>query len=178
MDISKPVPFYRFAAVDVETTGLMPTDRVVELGLVLFEFDGFPSLVYTTFVDPEVAIPLEASRVHGIYDSMVRGAPKLEEAMRVVRPMLDSRVCVLHNATYDVRYLPEHLARPIVDTKVLAARVYPGADTSLRALESQPGPHHRAGPDAVATANLFCRLVRRLRDRWGRWPTLEEVLEP
>ena len=61
--------------LDKETTGLGPTDEVVDVAVV--GFDGEGSL--NTLVKPKRIIQFDATRVHGITNDMVRWAPSLSE---------------------------------------------------------------------------------------------------
>ena len=65
-----------FAVVDVETTGLSPAqgDRIIEIALVRREPDGSRE-GWSRLVDPGRPIPPRASKVHGILDDHLLGAP-------------------------------------------------------------------------------------------------------
>lgn len=65
-------------ALDIEATGPKPeTDRVIELGLVRLAPDGART-VRRWLINPEREIPAESTKVHGITDAMVQGAPLFE----------------------------------------------------------------------------------------------------
>lgn len=99
--------------VDVETTGLDPArDRIIELGLVAFEFD-VDGAIYrilrelSAFEDPGRPIPAEITRLTGIDDAMVRGT-RLPDAELV--PWLESaHLVVAHNAGFDRPFLERRL---------------------------------------------------------------------
>ena len=66
--------------VDTETTGTdYDKEAIIELGMVLFEFDPETGVVYNVLgtidqlEDPGFPIPPEATAVHGITDEMVSG---------------------------------------------------------------------------------------------------------
>src|SRR5215471_3853987 len=68
------------AAVDVETTGTNPeSDRIIELGICLFEYDRQSGRIYKVlgssewFEDPELPIPPGITKITGITDAMVAG---------------------------------------------------------------------------------------------------------
>ena len=69
-----------FCALDLETTGLSSLSRIVEVGAVRFRL-GEEGEQLQTLVDPGCAIPGSASRVHGITDEMVRGAPPARQVL-------------------------------------------------------------------------------------------------
>ena len=73
-------PLSKGVVIDTETTGLDPDrDAIIELGMILFEFDpetGMAYRVLETFdqlEDPGVSIAEESTAVHGITDEMVAG---------------------------------------------------------------------------------------------------------
>ena len=63
-----------FAVIDVETTGLKPVkDRIVEVSAI--RFDGWePVGRFSTLVNPEMHIPDDAARIHGITDEDITDA--------------------------------------------------------------------------------------------------------
>src|SRR5712692_72191 len=71
-------PLAKGVIVDTETTGLHAgQDKVIEIGLVAFEFDRDTGEVfrildaYNALEDPGMPIPPETFEVHGISDEMV-----------------------------------------------------------------------------------------------------------
>ena len=63
------------AFLDLETTGLVPSSaRIVELCVLKVHPDGRQELLASR-IDPEVPIPPESTRVHGITDADVAGKP-------------------------------------------------------------------------------------------------------
>ena len=70
----------RGIVLDTETTGLSSeTDRVIELGMLLFEFDPTTGLIYRVLEvfdeleDPGFPIPPANTAIHHITDAMVQG---------------------------------------------------------------------------------------------------------
>ena len=68
------------AVVDVETTGINPDrDRIIELGICLFEYDRQSGRIYKVLgswewlEDPGLSIPPEITNITGITDEMVAG---------------------------------------------------------------------------------------------------------
>lgn len=107
-------PLLKGAVVDVETTGLsFGTDRVLELAVLLFEFDPATGQVfrilasYDGLEDPGRPIPPDATAVHGITDAMVAGQ-RLDDAA-VTGLLADVAIVVAHNAAFDRPFLEERL---------------------------------------------------------------------
>jgi DNA polymerase III epsilon subunit-like protein len=152
-------------SVDLETTGLSPrADRVVQMAAVCEPlptaaapaFWGMPATrggvepshpsvtpaVFCTFVDPGVAIPPATTRVHGIADDDVAGAPTFAEALAMLVAFLRSEVArddrdrgcstavcfyvVAHNGeAFDFPLCEAEMSR---DAAAFAAVVTPGVD--------------------------------------------------
>jgi DNA polymerase-3 subunit epsilon len=69
-NLEKPLVFF-----DLETTGVrVDTDRIVEIALVKINIDGARSEKYS-LINPQIPIPVETSRIHGITDERVKNAP-------------------------------------------------------------------------------------------------------
>jgi len=111
------------AVVDVETTGTNPDrDKIVELGICLFEYDRQTGRIYKVlgswewFEDPGGPIPPEITTITGITDAMVAGH-RIDE--RAVNDLLDRAVLVIaHNAGFDRRFLEKRF--PVFSTKYWA----------------------------------------------------------
>lgn len=90
--------------LDTETTGLSARqgDRIVEIALV----DELGGVILETLVDPERSIPSQASRIHGIYDHMVVGKPRLSDLLPIVRSHIRGQHLVIFNKSFDVQFFP------------------------------------------------------------------------
>jgi len=104
----------RAVILDTETTGMDPTaDKVIELGLVLFEYSrdsgeiGRVLGTYNGLEDPGMPIPAESTRVHGITDAMVQGK-RIDDAA-VADLLEDVGIVIAHNAAFD---------RPFVEARL------------------------------------------------------------
>lgn len=105
--------------VDTETTGISTErDAIIELGMVLFEFDPDTGGAYRVLAsfdqleDPGFAIPPESTAVHGITDEMVAGQ-KIDDA--AVEQFLGGvSVVIAHNSKFDRVFLEKRL--PIFET--------------------------------------------------------------
>ena len=92
--------------LDTETTGLdVSTDRVIELGMLAFEFDHVTGVVYRVsdvfdeLEDPGFAIPPATIAVHHITDEMVKGQ-HIDDA-QVAEFLKNVDVVIAHNAAFD-----------------------------------------------------------------------------
>jgi DNA polymerase-3 subunit epsilon len=87
--------------LDTETTGLDPRSEIVEIAVL--DHDG--SVLVDTLIKPTGAIPAEATRVHGITNAIVSGAPAWKEAWPQVVAALRDRVVGIYNMDYDRRLM-------------------------------------------------------------------------
>ncbi len=166
----------RFIVVDFETTGSSSRqgDSIIQIGAVTID-EGVVTNSYSTYVKPEQPIPPFITSLTGITDEMVADAPTLEDVLPDLLRLLDGRVFVAHNATFDLQFLQEALLSqgyytfdgPVLDTVELARILLP-IQGSYRLveladdLEIEHGNPHQADSDAMATAQLFIRLLHLL----------------
>jgi DNA polymerase-3 subunit epsilon len=171
-----------FAVVDVETTGMRAAgaDRITDIAVVLVK--GMRrELLFDSLVNPGVPIPWRIMGLTGITDAMVRGAPPFSAVADQVIQVLSGRVFVAHNARFDWGFVSAEVRRardlaldgPRVCTVRLARRLLPELPSrSLDALSLYFGlenhARHRAGGDALATAEVLLRLLDLARDRGAR----------
>lgn len=92
--------------LDTETTGLSSDhDRLIELGMLLFEFNPENGEVYRIvdsfdqLEDPGRPIPPESTRIHHITDAMVHGQRINDDLVR--QWLRDVQVVIAHNAAFD-----------------------------------------------------------------------------
>lgn len=148
-----------------------------------------PGETFETLVDPAIKIPASATRVHGITDTMVEGAPGIAEAARAFHRFASDAVIVAHNAPFDMAFLHRHAKRsgvtwdqPVLDTVLLSAVLFGASqshtlDAICDRLEiSIPAKlRHTAMGDARATAEAFCKMLPMLQARG--LTTFEALLE-
>jgi DNA polymerase III subunit epsilon len=93
------IPKLVAAVADVETTGTHPDrDKIIELGICLFEYERRSGRIYKVlgswewFEDPGVPIPPEITKITGITDPMVAGH-RIDD--RAVADLLDRVVLIV-----------------------------------------------------------------------------------
>lgn len=160
-----------YAIIDIETTGGSPKNsKITEIAIYKHNgkevIDEFESLV-----NPEIPIPPFIVQLTGINDRMVEDAPKFFEIAKKIVEFTEDCVFVAHNVAFDYgiirsefRTLGFDYRRPHLCTVRASRIILPGHDSySLgkltRALGIQLVGRHRAGGDALATANLFTLLM-------------------
>lgn len=176
-----------FVALDLETTGLdARRDAVVAVAAIPFA-DETSQAGLVTLVNPGRPIPAESTRVHGITDEMVAGAPSIAEVLPALDGQLAGRVTVGHGVGFDLDVLARarraaRLRRVdfvAVDTMRLCAALHPTwANLALERVAAGVGidvaGRHTAAGDAVIAGRLLLRLLDRLEARGAR--TVGELL--
>lgn len=176
-----------FVAIDLETTGLdSARDAIVELAAIPF-VDGRPQDGCVTHVDPGRSIPPESSRIHGVTDQMVAGAPRLAEALAGLERVCADHVLVGHGIAFDLAVLTRDqracgrrpLTNPALDTMRLAGALHPdwthfGFDEVATRLGIGVLGRHTAEGDARAAGEILIALIPEIRALGAR--TLGEVL--
>ncbi len=151
----------RFVVVDTETTGVYPSDRIVEIALVTISLTGEILDVYETMVQPERDV--SASHIHGITTSMVVAAPTFEEIAGDVAVRLHGACLVAHNLPFDYRMLRnefERLNAELVVPSGVDTLVATGARLGVACEEFNIDllDAHSALADATATAKSVYAL--------------------
>jgi DNA polymerase III epsilon subunit family exonuclease len=170
-----------FVVVDVEATGAKtPPNRLIELGAYRIRggriVDKFLSLV-----NPEIPIPRFVVTLTGITNEMVKRAPLFAEVAPQWLDFVSDSVLVAHNAPFDTNFLNHEVSRvypghrmvnPHLCTVRLSRRTFPDLinhrlDTIARHFSIPIVSRHRAGSDALATAEIFLLLLSRLEEEHG-----------
>jgi len=97
-----------FAVIDLETTGFGKTDRILEIGVV-FVKNGETLDEWETLVNPERDI--SNSAIHGITSTDVSLAPTFSEIAPYLANILDGKIFVAHNISFDSRILAQEFSR-------------------------------------------------------------------
>ncbi|HKD47135.1 MAG TPA: DNA polymerase III subunit epsilon [Rhizomicrobium sp.] len=161
---------------DTETTGFEPGEghRIVEIGLVEL-MDHFPTGRSKRFyLNPEREVPIESQRVHGLSTEFLNDKPLFAHVVEEFLEFVGDAVLVIHNASFDMKFINAELARvgrpPLsmartVDTIEIAKRKCPGARYSLDELckrfsiDLSAREKHGALLDAELTAQVYLELV-------------------
>jgi DNA polymerase III subunit epsilon len=171
-----------FAVVDVETTGSRAAgqDRVMEIAVVLLH-GSRREVVFDSLVNPRAPIPPRVAALTGITPQLVARAPEFDVIADQLLTVLAGRVFVAHNARFDWGFLTAEMQRnrglgltgSRLCTVRLARRLLPQLDsasldslTFFFGLENQA--RHRAGGDAIATAEVLERLLLLAREKGAR----------
>lgn len=180
--------FHTLGVFDLETTGVdVTTSRIVSANVSILGPDGEPLERTDWLADPGIAIPEQASNVHGITTERAQreGRPAVEVVAEVVdalrRVLAKGLPVVVYNAPYDLTLLRHEANRhgvaplvnpsPIVDPLVIDRAVdqYRRGKRTLDAAAAFYGvalvDAHNAGADAIAAGRVAQAMAARNPDR-------------
>lgn len=159
-----------FTAIDFETASkgrtsvcslgwcVVENNEITERHEILIKPDPFEFNEYNT-------------KIHGITPEMVWDKPTFDKYWDGLRPYIENRMVIAHNASFDVNVLCEtlkHFNIPLPEfsymcTVILSQKAYPDLPShKLNNLAEALGidfNHHRAYDDAYACAKAFLRIA-------------------
>lgn len=174
-----------FSIIDFETTGLYPYngDRIVEVGIIRAKVDKKVQ-GYESFINPEIPIPENVTKINKITDEMVSNAPLIEDKIDEITGFIDNSILMGQNLSFDVSFLNfqlQKMGRPklnlwMLDTIKIAKLLMPELERySLahltKALKVVNKKSHRAITDADATYQVFQQLLKKISQ-----PVLKDLL--
>lgn len=111
LNLKNPVVFF-----DLETTGVnITSDRIVEISYLKVYPNG-NEVSRTMRINPEIPIPEEASKVHGIYDADVADCPTFKQvAKEIAADFEGADIAGFNSNRFDVPLLAEEFLRADVD---------------------------------------------------------------
>ena len=166
----------REIVLDTETTGLDPEDghRLVEIGAVELHNHVPTGRSFHRYINPDRPMTPEALEVHGLDDAFLADKPRFEEVVDEFLAFLAEARLVIHNASFDMRFLNAELRRAgrsvlpadrAVDTLAMARSRFPGAPASLDALcrrfgvDNSARDKHGALLDSELLAEVYLELI-------------------
>lgn len=166
----------REIVLDTETTGLDPDEghRIVEIGGVELSGHIPTGKTYHQYINPERAMPEEALAVHGLSNEFLRDKPRFAEIGQEFLDFVADAKLVIHNASFDMKFLNAELkwmglqTLPLdqaVDTLAIARNKFPGSPASLDALcrrfgvDNSAREKHGALLDSEILAEVYLELI-------------------
>jgi DNA polymerase III epsilon subunit family exonuclease len=178
--LDHPLDSLKYTAFDTETTGLQPGngDEIIQIG-ALHVINGHiqADQAFEALIDPKRPISSESEKIHGITPQMLAGKPTISEVLPEFHAFCDGSVLLGHNVAFDMRFLQIKepttglvFSQPVIDTLLLSAVAYPNQvhhslESSMALLGVEIEHRHSAYSDAVATAQVFLKLVPLLAER-------------
>jgi DNA polymerase III subunit epsilon len=161
-----------YAIVDIETTGgHADSNGITEIAIYIFDGEKVVD-EYVSLVNPECPIPPFLESYTGITNQMVQKAPIFSKIASRVYELLKDNIFIAHNVNFDYSFIHYQLQQNGFDlntdklcTVRLSRKVFPGYKSySLGnicgALGISIQNRHRAAGDAIATVQLFHKILK------------------
>jgi DNA polymerase-3 subunit epsilon len=175
----------KFAIIDLETTGgSLKNTHITEFAIFIHDGDKVID-EFCSLVNPECEIPHFITRLTGINNVMVKDAPKFFEVAKDIVTFTEDAIFVAHNVGYDYNVLRKEFKslgydyrRPHLCTVRSARYILPGHQSyslgKIAAdLKIEINGRHRAGGDALATAELFKIIYKKVNGNLSRFIQLD-----
>ncbi|MDT8322773.1 MAG: 3'-5' exonuclease [Bacteroidota bacterium] len=184
--LTRPLAFF-----DLETTGVSTrSDRIVEIAVLKYPPRGtVRNFEYR--INPEIPIPPEATKIHGIRDEDVALAPTFAQiADRLIAFLEGCDLAGFNVRRYDLPLLQQELqrcgkalpmeGRHIVDVQSIFHMKEPrDLSAALRFYcKREHTGAHGAMADVRATAEILAAQLQHYRDLPNEIPALEETVHP
>ena len=98
-----------FVIIDTETTGFSKNDVVVELGII----DNKGNVLYNSYFNSNTHISQSASNINHITQETIKDAPFFNEEWGKIKKILDGKIILGHNISYDMRLIEQTLAKEL-----------------------------------------------------------------
>ncbi len=180
IDLDRKLSELTYTVFDTETTGLEPSkgDEIIQIGAArIVNGRLLRQETFDQIVDPEIPLKPESIPIHGITEDMVRGQPNIDIVLPAFHEFCEDTVLIAHNAAFDMRFLQLkedrtgiRFTQPVLDTLLLSAVAHPNQeshklDVILERLGITIGSRHNALEDALATGEVFLKLVKLLEEK-------------
>ena len=180
-----------YCILDIETTGLsFRTDKITEIAVLKYK-NGKIIDTYETFVNPEIEISKEITKLTGITNEMVKDAPKKEKIIKeFIQFIGKDSILVAHNADFDIgfiKYIAEKMNIEInntyLDTLILSKILYPelsrfSLGQIAKHLNIKVEVAHRALDDVKTLTKIFENMLNILKiEKIERWDDINKKLD-
>lgn len=166
-----------FCILDTETTGLNPQngDRIIEIAvynIITEKDDYFVKDKFVTYINPERSIPYFITKMTGISDYHVIGAPRFFEIADDFLNFIHNKIVVIQNVGFDMKFLNNELRlcgySPLnnntIDTVLLSRRLFKterkhNLDVIAERLNIRKKVNrHSAEGDVIITTEAFVKM--------------------
>ena len=165
----------RRVVLDIETTGLEYTEghKIIEIACIELSNYLPTGKIYQTYINPEKESSSSAKEKHGISDDFLKDKKLFKEIVPGFLEFIKDSSIVAHNGNaFDIPFLNYELKfnklniikNPIIDTLILARKLFPGSPANLDALcrrfdiDLSIRKKHSALVDAKLLAKVYLEL--------------------
>ncbi len=176
--------------VDVETTGLNPSDQVIELAV---QKGLTPDSWNKSWrFKPSIPIPKQATAIHGIKDEDLADCPPFSAALEMIRKIFTgSDIIVGYNIAFDLKMIQAEFQRAgvapldlkgksIIDPHRLWSRCEPRSLEAAvqRFAKREHTGAHAALADIAATGEVLSGMLKEFGLSDQSWKDLADFIEP
>ncbi|MCB0749653.1 MAG: GIY-YIG nuclease family protein, partial [Ignavibacteriae bacterium] len=169
-----------YSVLDFETTGTSPPkSRAIEIGIVRIE-NGKITETFQSLLNPEQFIPPFISQLTGITNAEVFDAPTFESISQDVKEFIEGSILIGHNLPFDYAFLKSEFERADIQlpkleqicTLKISRKILPELKSKslgnmVKHFRIQHKNVHRALGDALVTAKLFLKLLKKLKEDYN-----------
>ena len=165
----------RQVVLDIETTGLEYKEGHKIIEIACLELSNYlpTGKIYQTFINPEKESSSSAKEKHGISDDFLKDKKLFNEIVPDFLKFVKDSTIIAHNGiVFDIPFLNYELRfnklniikNPIIDTLILARKLFPGSPANLDALcrrfdiDLSVRKKHGALIDAKLLAKVYLEL--------------------
>jgi DNA polymerase-3 subunit epsilon len=156
--------------IDIETTSLeIYKARICQIGLI------YGDINKTILINPGISIPPETSKIHGIYDHIVKDAPTFQSVSNTLLNIINNSSSIIgyNIRKYDWPILYMEFLRcgielphiPLIDVYELVDSYEPNKKLNsvyLRYFGENIKGAHDAGNDILATKKIYEYILKKL----------------
>ncbi|OCN05096.1 hypothetical protein A4S06_01535 [Erysipelotrichaceae bacterium MTC7] len=157
-----------YIVFDTETTGTSSSAKIIEIGAIKYKNHEVVD-EFQCFIDPEIYVPSFITKLTGITNHDVQGAPVFYEVYELFLNFIEDLPLVAHNAAFDVAMMESEckeanlppFANSVIDTVTLARRVIPKSAcgnhqlSTLKDFFGLVAVSHRAVADCEVCATVY-----------------------
>jgi len=168
--------------LDTETSGVdLNRDFIIELACVRVNpdcntFEIMKEDIFHTYLNPDCDIHAGSQKVHGISKEFLKDKPSFDQIVDSFLDFIRDDILVAHNAPFDINFLNKELininkptlSNEVIDTLIMARKLYPGSQVGLDALRRRinmaPRGYHSALEDVMTLRSVYEYMSRPTQD--------------
>ncbi len=168
--------------LDTETTGLnyFDNDKIIEIACLELIDDHISGEKFHVYINPQMVIPQESIKIHGITNEQVKDSPIFSEIADDFINFIGDSIMIAHNASFDKNFINSELSKinkniyntnQFIDTLFLAKKLFPKQKNTLDALcdrftidRSSRKDYHGAFIDILLLKEVYINLIEGQKD--------------
>lgn len=164
------------AVIDLETTGFDPqTQRIAQIAVTV-HYPHREPIAWSSLINPEMSIPVETTKVHGIRDADVAGKPTFRQIAASLAPKILNVDIAGYNVTFDIGFLRAEMKRCnvewswagyMIDSWQIFKRQFPhNLTNAYKQYVDREGfaDAHQAANDVTATEQVLAGQLNQHKD--------------